>query len=540
MNKIIAKKIAQSDIETITFVKGKEEILSRYALYLIDESKMGGGSAQFLFFPKEEKEVAAIVSYLYENDVPFTVQGNRTGIVGGAIPFDGAVIAFDEMNKIIGIGFDQETQKWFVRTQPGLTLAELNDILKYKNLENVQSIGSDNKDWLATFQSDTKRYYYPIDPTETTAMIGGTVAANASGSRTFKYGATRKWVKRLHVILSSGHLLDIPRGKYFEADGKFIVDVEGEEIEILLPEYSMPEGKNAAGYYYKPDMDLIDLFIGSEGTLGVITEVELWIDEKPQILENILFFDSEEDAVEFVMKLREDKRLNPEYIEFMDYNCLELLRANEKKYSDINIKSMPQSAQAAIFFGIGYSEDTIGTVFDIMDELAAKCNNSLDNGWCAETEQEQDMFHRIRHAVPEIVNAIIAKRKNDYPSLHKLGTDMAVDDNHIKEMMNFYHNELQKLGLEYAIWGHIGNNHVHVNILPRNLKELEIGEELYAKFAKRAVEWGGTVSAEHGIGKIKKKFLLTMYGEKGIGEMKRVKKALDKKWLLNPGAVFDP
>ena len=286
-------------------------------------------------------------------------------------------------------------------------------------------------------------------------------------------------------------------------------------------------------------MDLIDLFIGSEGTLGVITEIELWLEDMPSILENILFFDTEESAIDFVVKLREDKRIHPEYIEFMDKNCINLLRLNEKKYPELNIKSIRDSAQAAISFGIQFQEDTLEQLFDVLDELTLSCNSSLDDGWCAETESEQIMFHKLRHAVPEIVNSIIAKRKNDYPMLHKLGTDMAVNNQHFKELMNYYHSLLNKNKLEYAIWGHIGDNHVHVNILPRNMDELKIGKELYLQFAKKVVSLRGTVSAEHGIGKIKKEYLKLMFGDKGIKEMIRVKKSIDKYWLLNKGNMFD-
>ena len=538
MNRITAKRVFSVSLSDIECISDQEKILSSYSLYLIDESKMEGGKTDLLFFPKSEDEVAFIISDLYEKRIPFTIQGGRTGIVGGAIPLTGALITFDLMNNILDIGFDEQRKKWFVKLQPGVTLDELNSFLKYKEVRKLMNY-DENSNLLKSFLNLQNRIYYPVDPTESSAMIGGTVAANASGARSFKYGATRNWVKRLHVVLPNGYLLDIPRGKYFEENNEFIIICDDEKIHIPLPTYEMPKCKNAAGYYYKKGMDLIDLFIGSEGTLGVITEIELWLEDMPSILENILFFDTEENAIDFVVKLRDDKRIHPEYIEFMDKNCINLLRLNEKKYPELNIKSIRDSAQAAVSFGIQFQEDTLEQLFDVLDELTLSCNSSLDDGWCAETESEQIMFHKLRHAVPEIVNSIIAKRKNDYPMLHKLGTDMAVNNQHFKELMNYYHSLLNKNKLEYAIWGHIGDNHVHVNILPRNMDELKIGKELYLQFAKKVVSLRGTVSAEHGIGKIKKEYLKLMFGDKGIKEMIRVKKSIDKYWLLNKGNMFD-
>ncbi|MHA1352759.1 MAG: FAD-binding oxidoreductase [Candidatus Heimdallarchaeaceae archaeon] len=510
MNRITAKRVFSVFLSDIECISDQEKILSSYSLYLIDESKMEGGKTDLLFFPKSEDEVASIISDLYEKRIPFTIQGGRTGIVGGAIPLTGALITFDLMNNILDLGFDEQRKKWFVKLQPGVTLDELNSFLKYKEVNKLMNY-NENSNLLKSFLNLQNRIYYPVDPTESSAMIGGTVAANASGARSFKYGATRNWVKRLHVVLPNGYLLDIPRGKYFEENNEFIIICDDEKIHIPLPTYEMPKCKNAAGYYYKKGMDLIDLFIGSEGTLGVITEVELWLEEMPSILENILFF----------------------------RNCINLLRLNEKKYPELNIKSIRDSAQAAISFGIQFQEDTLEQLFDALDELTLSCNSSLDDGWCAETENEQIMFHKLRHAVPEIVNSIIAKRKSEYPQLHKLGTDMAVSDQYIKEIMNYYHSLLNEKDLEYAIWGHIGDNHVHVNILPRNMEELKIGKELYLQFAKRVIDLGGTVSAEHGIGKIKKSYLKLMFGDEGIKDMIRVKEAIDNHWLLNRGNMFD-
>ena len=139
---------------------------------------------------------------------------------------------------------------------------------------------------------------------------------------------------------------------------------------------------------------------------------------------------------------------------------------------------------------------------------------------------------------PETINAIIAERKKQYPELHKLGTDLAVPDDRLRDMWQVYKDSLSAADLQWVAFGHIGNNHVHINILPRNGSELQEGLKLYGHFAAKAVEFKGTVSAEHGIGKMKTNFLELMYSPDHLDEMRAVKLALDPENLLNPGNIF--
>ena len=146
---------------------------------------------------------------------------------------------------------------------------------------------------------------------------------------------------------------------------------------------------------------------------------------------------------------------------------------------------------------------------------------------------------RLRHALPETVNAIIGQRKRAVPELHKVGTDMAVPDAALGAMMDFYESRLAESGLDYVTFGHIGSGHVHVNILPQTLEELVRAEALYGGFAREAVRLGGSVAAEHGIGRIKKKFLPIQFTASQIAAMRAVKSALDPAGVLNPGVLFD-
>jgi len=145
----------------------------------------------------------------------------------------------------------------------------------------------------------------------------------------------------------------------------------------------------------------------------------------------------------------------------------------------------------------------------------------------------------FRHAVPERINATIAQRRQAQPTLHKIATDMAVQDPDLRWVYDLYSTRLTAAGLDHAIFGHAGNNHFHVNILPRNGEELTRAKAIYAEFAQAIVARGGCVSAEHGIGRIKKHFLPVQYGAATLEAMRTAKRWLDPGWRLNPGVLID-
>ncbi|TFG10877.1 FAD-binding oxidoreductase [Candidatus Heimdallarchaeota archaeon] len=536
-NIIQSLELEEVPFEEIRSVQGEMIITESYPSYLVDESKISGGRAEWLFFPTNEREITTIIRKMKEEKHEITISAARTGIVGSAVPFGGSVISLEKMDKVIGIGLDNDEKRWFVRVQPAISLNDINDFVKGKKFILSQSI-PEEKNYVQQFYEDCT-HYYPVDPTEMTASIGGTIGANASGARTFKYGATREWVKKIRVVIATGEVLDIPRGRYRAKDGRFIIQSKEGELVVDIPTYRMPNAKNAAGLYSTPDMDLIDLFIGSEGIFGVITEADIWIREYKPHMSNVAFFVNEKDAIKFVENLRTNEVIKPDFIEYFDNNALSLLRNKQKEDPKfVNMPPIREDAQTAISFDIYYAEEHIEEYFAIIEKILRECNSSLEDTWSGYEEREIARFKHFRHAVPEIVNNIIAERKKQYPALHKLGTDMSVEDQHLLEMMEFYHTTLAEAGLEYVTWGHIGDNHVHVNILPRDMNDLEQGKTLYKKFAKKAVEFGGSVSAEHGIGKIKHEYLEIMYGKENIDQMRKVKNSLDPNHLFNSGNIF--
>lgn len=162
-------------------------IRTRYESYLSDESGLGPGNASILFLPNNELQMAQFLKEMNEKKIPVTVSGGRTGIVGGAVPEGGALLSLDRMNQIVGLRLDDQSQEWRMTVQPGLELRDLQERIATRNFEAANDV-----DWkdLPRFLSDRNPYFYPPDPTEESASIGGTVATDASGARTYFYGRT--------------------------------------------------------------------------------------------------------------------------------------------------------------------------------------------------------------------------------------------------------------------------------------------------------------------------------------------------------------
>ena len=476
--------------------------------YLTDASNMRGGFAEKLFIPETTEEVKAIVQEANESAIPVTVSGARTGTVGGAVPFGGWVISTERMNKIKRI--DREARRAVV--EPGVILRD------FQNAVGAEAL------------------FYPPDPTEWSCQIGGTVATNASGSRSFKYGATRKYVERLKVVLADGDVLNVVRG-----GEKDLKTETGRVIDLKLPSYSRPDvRKNVSGYYAVPEMDPIDLFIGSEGTLGVITEIELSLLPKVKgYFSGIVFFKKESELLAFVDEVKgisfaarksglaagDATVIDPSLLEYFDDRSLRFI---SEKFPDV-----PVGMAGAIFFEQETTADDEDAVFEAWNELLEKHNAAVDESWFATNDQDREKMREFRHALPVAVNEFIARHQQ-----RKIGTDMAVPDEKFPGFLKFYKDILNGSGLDYVIFGHIGDCHLHANLLPKNDEEAEAARHIYGRCIAQAVTLGGVVSAEHGIGKLKAKYLNVMMGERYINEMVEVKCTFDPKGILGRGNMF--
>lgn len=520
---------------------------AHYQEYLRDESRSVGW-ADSISFPKTEQELREIVSLLAERGQAITVQGARTGLTAAAVPQGGHVLNLTKMDRITGLRYDKGADAFFLAVQPGVLLTDLR-----KALANASF---DTSGWsaesLAALRQMQERgaYQFTPDPTEASATIGGMISCNASGARSFYYGPTRNHVHRLRVVLADGSLLCLQRGVQRVRNGAFIVTTEsGEQIAGQLPHYPLPRVKNAAGYHLAADMDLLDLFIGSEGTLGIISEAELCLRPTPRAIWGVTaFFPGEDSALRFVRAVRGEQlpergdltTARPVAVEYFNHQALNLLR-RQRQVNPAFGQMQPLAAHfhTAIYVEFhGESDQQLTEVLLELGQLIVSCGGDEVDTWVARNTRDMEQLHFFRHATPESVNLTIDQRRRTEPRLTKLGTDMAVPDERLAEVIALYNRRIAESGLEAVAFGHIGNNHVHVNILPQNLDDYQRGKALYLEWARQAVSWGGTVSAEHGIGKLKTAFLAEMYGRKGLAKMRSVKRVFDPKWLLNPGNMF--
>ena len=485
--------------------------------YLSDASFVRGGNALSVIFPETAEEVASILRDAKQTETPVTISGAGTGTVAGRVPFGGIVIATDKLNRIGNLVPTDGGGR--ITAEAGVRLIELQRTVESQGL------------------------IYPPDPTERTCFIGGNVATNASGARTFKYGPTRNYVESLKIALATGDLISLRRDElHADAAGRIHLPLpSGVAIETQLPTYRMPHvRKHASGYFVAPEMDVIDLFIGSEGTLGVIVEAELKLLPKPAgLLSGVVFFADEDNLLGFVRSarerslanrrsstLREDAQLEARALEYFDLESLRFLR---QKYD-----AVPEAAIGAIFFEQETTGETEDSLMSDWLALIEQHQALSDQSWFATNEQDHSKLREFRHALPVLMNEWFGKYQQ-----RKVSTDMSVPDDAFPEMLKFYQDALRGGELRYTIFGHIGDNHVHVNILPRDDKEATKAWDIYRGFIAKAVELGGTISAEHGIGKLKREYLRELFGEQHLREMVDLKAAFDPAGILGRGNMFD-
>jgi D-lactate dehydrogenase (cytochrome) len=540
-NRIIAQASKEVDLALVKTISDQAEITDTYALYLDDESHSIDGKADKIIFPSSEAEISTIMKNAFDDGITVTIQGGRTGLTGAAVPLGGIALNLEKLTNLSYMEYDETEGLYSIAAETGVTLEDLVDAVVSKTLDKLQGKGSaEQQKALELFLGEADDFTFPVDPTEMSAWLGGIVACNASGAKSYKYGAVRPWVYRLRVVLANGDILDIERGKVKADNGKFvIVFSDGSETEVKVPSYTMPKTKNAAGLFAEPDMDLIDLFVGSEGILGIITQVELGLVKfEENIMTVMAFFPSINDAVNFVYDVRTpDSPIKMDFIEYFGPNAIDMIKERAST-AGIKVPAMKDDTRAIVFFEFSFTNENMEEMVMGLEEILMKNNTSSESSWAGMDRSELAKMKTVRHFVPETVNGIIAQRKAQYSEMHKIGTDMAVPDEALKGYLEYYIKILDEQGMEYVMWGHIGDNHIHVNMLPRNNEEVHQGMDNYMTFAKRAIELGGTVAAEHGIGKLKRAFLEVMYGEKGISEIQAVKRSLDPTWLLNRGNMI--
>ena len=417
--------------------------------------------------PTSTEEVAAIMKICYENNIPVTPRGAGTGLAGGAVPlYGGVLIDLMKMNKIKS--YDMEN--FVVEIEAGVILNDLaNDCL-------------------------SKGMMYPPDPGEKFACVGGNVATNAGGMRAVKYGATRDYVRAMTVVLPTG------------------------EITHLGATVS----KTSSGY------SLLNLMIGSEGTLGIITELTLKIIPAPKAAASMIIpFEDLKSALSVVPALKTS--FNPQAIEFMEK---EIVLASERFIGKATFPRQVGGVEIGAYLLVTLDGNSMDEVYEIVekaaelvleagaiDVLIADTPDKMRDAWAARSS---------------FLEAIMEETK----LLDECDVDVPV--NKIADYLEFVNKTGEECELTIKSFGHAGDGNLHIYQCSNDLEE-EVFNERVDKFFeiiyKAATDCGGLVSGEHGIGSGKIKYLVDSVGETNMALMEGIKRVFDPKMILNPGKV---
>ncbi len=421
-----------------------------------------------LLMATSTEEVAAVMKICNDNLIPVTPRGAGTGLAGGCVPvLGGVVIDTTKMKKILSYDLENFT----VTIQPGVLLQELAD--------DCQRQG----------------YLYPPDPGEKLATVGGNVSTNAGGMRAVKYGTTRDYVLAMTVVLPSGE----------------------------ITKFGAAVSKTSSGY------SLLNLMIGSEGTLGIITELTLKIIPAPKkVISLVIPFEDLESAISTVPLLKK-ANLGPQALEFMER---EIVLSSERYIGRSVFPQVIEGVTAGAYLLVTFDGEDEDELLDLvektsdlvleqgaLDVLVADSPAKIKDAWAARSS---------------FLEAIEAETK----LLDEC--DVVVPCNQIASFLTFAKEYGEECGLVIKSFGHAGDGNLHIYQCSNDLPEEEFKarvDKYFMKLYDRAVECGGQVSGEHGIGRGKVKYLLESVGETNMALMEGIKKVFDPNMILNPGKV---
>ncbi len=455
--------------------------LTDFAIHQFLEDSSGyRGTAERVLQPATVGELAEIIGVANEKRTPVTIAGAGTGLTGARVPHGGVVISLARFQAL-------EVSKGSARCGAGLALSELQN------------------------EAAKTRQFFGPNPTENSASVGGIISTNAGGARSFRFGAIRRHVQALQVTFADGRTLELKRG---------------DRVDFPYQVVRQPQTtKNAAGYYLQPDLQWVDLLSGSEGTLGVVTEAELALLPEPAaILSGVVFFREEEQMLDAVDDWRHLNGLR--LLESMDARALDLLRP---RYPEIS----PNANAALLIESDLESEDDVEV--DRWTDRLGREGCLEEESWFGMQAADRERFRAFRHALP----AMVVDRAR-HGNCRKFGTDFAVPLERNRDLYNYYRERCDAIfPRQYTIFGHIGDANVHVNLLPDTEEGAIKAEALMEDFANYVVSLGGTVAAEHGVGKLKSNLLKLMYSERELDAMREVKRHLDPYWILGRGTILD-
>ncbi|MGD8716887.1 MAG: FAD-binding oxidoreductase [Desulfobacterales bacterium] len=433
---------------------------SNRELHLHDISPHYGILPAGIIWPVSTDEVAQILSWTYDNDIPVTPWGAGTSTEGNPVPTcGGLVIDMTQMNKILEI----RSQDLQADVQPGVLRKELNR------------------------QSGKYGLFFPPDP-GADATIGGMIANNASGVQTVKYGATKDYIMRLTIVMPQGDVIHT----------------------------GCKAHKSSSGY------DLTRLFVGSEGTLGVVTEATLKLTGIPShhLATTITFKDLESASAAVAVLM--GSGLEPAALELLPPGLINLM--NREK--NLNIPELP--SLFCEFHGI--SKTTLQETADLAKELCEDCGATGFKYGVEERDRKE--LWRARHEAWETIHRA-------HPKKETLIVDAAVPISRYPEMIIYSQKLVDDYNAAGYVFGHAGDGNLHVVLAgdPADENEWSILEKINHSIVEKAVELGGTSTGEHGVGIGKRKFMKLEHGE-SYHLMQGIKELIDPKGLMNPGKIF--
>ena len=478
--------------------------------YTRDWSNIPGGYADLLVRPNSNEQCALLFALSNFYKIPITISAGQTNLTGSATPKGGIILSTSELNTPIPT-VDMENQ--CVKTPIGISLEDM----RIEVLQQSQNI-----------------LYYPVDPTSRhDAYVGGTLSCNASGFIPGEKGATRYWVEEIELMLINGYSLNIKRGQYKSLNGFFNIQCGNQSIKLPIPKYERPKIKNASGPYssINDEIDFIDLIIGSEGIFGMILNCTFNLSKKPkEYLELFIRLKNENHAVALHSYLYEYLNHDMSQItalEYFGYNCQTYM-----KHKDFLFQN---ESEVGIYLQIPIYTESLDSKTalwaDVLNDFDTSIN--LDHIIVLNDPLNWKKFFEARHSIPD--NALTKTRQLGGVSII---TDTIVPPKNFEIYLKKIHEKLQKQNIEYLLFGHLGDCHLHFHLIP-NKNQHAKSMEVYDYMIDLSAQMGGVYSAEHGTGKRKRNDFKKCYGDAAVAMVKKSKLAVDPKLLLNKGNVVN-
>jgi D-lactate dehydrogenase (cytochrome) len=439
-----------------------------YSEYLSDESKLKGNAVS-ISFPKTSNDVLQVIEHCKNGNLSITIQGGRSGIVGSCVPNNNHIMSTENLNNISRI--DDET----LMVQCGVNLNDLSIYL----------------------EKECRGYFFPVDPTEKTATIGGIIASGSKGPNSYYYGCPSNYIKKMKVVLS----------------------------DLSVKELTSED-------------DLFHKMFSSEGMFAFILEASIQLVKKPEHIWGITFFFKEvDDVCGFSQEVKTYESNSTAKIvcgEFMDNKTIELINEYKDNMSKIKaISPIPQGYKHLIYIELhSDEEDDLDELIEYLMTVAMTHNSDVEIAWAVSEESDLENMRNYRHAGAECVNIAIEKMKNKIPGIIKNGLDIKTDEN-LYQIMERY----MDINIDNVIFGHIFSSHLHLNFIPKNEMEYLQAKELNKELSLSAKEKGGCIITEHGVGKLKKNIFSLVAEEGEISNILRIKQDLDSENLFDPNNI---